>query len=244
MSSVQLCLCFWYRPTIPMWNWVEKLSPLWCHNIWALARTAMLFSSTVTKLHCTVIPDPFLFGLWVVLWPCYTGSLRKRQMADCNLSVTDFPFGPPYQHLLWMHPSVWSPDAYSFKLFVWPTYTYLQTVCYPLLGHYHHHGHLHNHHSCQCHCRLTHIFARRWTSRPRLSATSCTTTTKTTPSLWLCDRHLCRWSTSHCEISGWGMQEYNNTASYPDSVRAARIEVAWLWWWWWWQRWWWWWWWW
>jgi len=37
---------------------------------------------------------------------------------------------------------------------------------------------------------------------------------------------LYRWSTSHCEISGWGMQEYNNTASYPDSVRAARIEVG------------------
>jgi len=37
---------------------------------------------------------------------------------------------------------------------------------------------------------------------------------------------LHRWSTSHCEISGWGMQEYNNTASYPDSVRAARIEVG------------------
>ena len=37
---------------------------------------------------------------------------------------------------------------------------------------------------------------------------------------------VCRWSTSHCEISGWGMQEYNNTASYPDSVRAARIELC------------------
>ena len=29
----------------------------------------------------------------------------------------------------------------------------------------------------------------------------------------------------HCEIGGWGMQEYNNTASYPDSARAARIQV-------------------
>jgi len=37
---------------------------------------------------------------------------------------------------------------------------------------------------------------------------------------------LSRWSTSHCEISGWGMQEYNNTASYPDSIRAARIQVG------------------
>lgn len=26
----------------------------------------------------------------------------------------------------------------------------------------------------------------------------------------------------HCEIAGWGMTEYNNTSSYPDSVRAAR----------------------
>jgi hypothetical protein len=34
-----------------------------------------------------------------------------------------------------------------------------------------------------------------------------------------------RWERSHCEIAGWGMQEYNNTASYPDSVRAARIKV-------------------
>ena len=47
-----------------------------------------------------------------------------------------------------------------------------------------------------------------------------------TSSQSLCDPFAwCRWSTSHCEISGWGMQEYNNTASYPDSVRAARIEV-------------------
>ena len=27
---------------------------------------------------------------------------------------------------------------------------------------------------------------------------------------------------NHCEIAGWGMTEYNNTSSYPDSVRAAR----------------------
>jgi len=40
------------------------------------------------------------------------------------------------------------------------------------------------------------------------------------------DTQLDRWEFSHCEISGWGMQEYNNTASYPDSVRAARIEVG------------------
>eukprot|EP00092_Neocalanus_flemingeri_P086090 GFUD01108432.1.p1 GENE.GFUD01108432.1~~GFUD01108432.1.p1 ORF type:complete len:358 (-),score=94.66 GFUD01108432.1:234-1307(-) len=33
-----------------------------------------------------------------------------------------------------------------------------------------------------------------------------------------------RWKSRHCEIAGWGMQEYNNTASYPDSVRAARIK--------------------
>ena len=30
----------------------------------------------------------------------------------------------------------------------------------------------------------------------------------------------------HCEIAGWGMTEYNNSASYPDSVRAARISVG------------------
>ena len=36
---------------------------------------------------------------------------------------------------------------------------------------------------------------------------------------------LFRWSGSHCEIAGWGMQEYNNTNSYPDSVRAAVITV-------------------
>ncbi len=30
----------------------------------------------------------------------------------------------------------------------------------------------------------------------------------------------------HCEIAGWGMTEYNNTSSYPDSVRAARITVG------------------
>jgi len=34
-----------------------------------------------------------------------------------------------------------------------------------------------------------------------------------------------RWSAEHCEIAGWGMQEYNNTNSYPDSVRAAKIAV-------------------
>lgn len=30
----------------------------------------------------------------------------------------------------------------------------------------------------------------------------------------------------HCEIAGWGMTEYNNTSSYPDSVRSARIIVG------------------
>ena len=35
-----------------------------------------------------------------------------------------------------------------------------------------------------------------------------------------------RWESSHCELAGWGMQEYNNTESYPDSVRAARIRVS------------------
>ncbi|XP_023345706.1 tryptase gamma [Eurytemora carolleeae] len=35
-----------------------------------------------------------------------------------------------------------------------------------------------------------------------------------------------RWANSHCEIVGWGMQEYNNTDSYPDSVRAAQITVG------------------
>ena len=30
----------------------------------------------------------------------------------------------------------------------------------------------------------------------------------------------------HCEIAGWGMTEYNNTGSYPDSVRAAKITVG------------------
>ena len=30
---------------------------------------------------------------------------------------------------------------------------------------------------------------------------------------------------NHCEIAGWGMTEYNNTSSYPDSVRAAREVV-------------------
>ena len=33
-----------------------------------------------------------------------------------------------------------------------------------------------------------------------------------------------RWLYSDCEIVGWGMQEYNNTDSYPDSVRAASIQ--------------------
>jgi len=31
---------------------------------------------------------------------------------------------------------------------------------------------------------------------------------------------------SHCEIAGWGMQEYNNTSSYPTSIRAAKIKVG------------------
>jgi len=35
-----------------------------------------------------------------------------------------------------------------------------------------------------------------------------------------------RWEYSDCEIVGWGMQEYNNTDSYPDSVRAASITVG------------------
>jgi len=30
----------------------------------------------------------------------------------------------------------------------------------------------------------------------------------------------------HCEIAGWGMTEYNNSNSYPDSVRSARITVG------------------
>ena len=30
----------------------------------------------------------------------------------------------------------------------------------------------------------------------------------------------------HCEIAGWGMTEYNNSNSYPDSVRAAPITVG------------------
>lgn len=30
----------------------------------------------------------------------------------------------------------------------------------------------------------------------------------------------------HCEIAGWGMTEYNNTSSYPDAVRAAKITVG------------------
>jgi len=30
---------------------------------------------------------------------------------------------------------------------------------------------------------------------------------------------------NHCEIAGWGMQEYNNTSSYPTSIRAAKIKV-------------------
>ena len=32
--------------------------------------------------------------------------------------------------------------------------------------------------------------------------------------------------TRHCEIAGWGMTEYNNSASYPDSIRAAQITVG------------------
>ena len=32
--------------------------------------------------------------------------------------------------------------------------------------------------------------------------------------------------TQHCEIAGWGMTEYNNSASYPDSIRAAKITVG------------------
>ena len=35
---------------------------------------------------------------------------------------------------------------------------------------------------------------------------------------------LFSWLYSDCEIVGWGMQEYNNTDSYPDSVRAASIQ--------------------
>jgi len=35
-----------------------------------------------------------------------------------------------------------------------------------------------------------------------------------------------RWAGEHCEIAGWGMQEYNNTNSYPDSARAAKIKVS------------------
>jgi len=31
---------------------------------------------------------------------------------------------------------------------------------------------------------------------------------------------------NHCEIAGWGMQEYNNTSSYPTSIRAAKIKVG------------------
>lgn len=37
---------------------------------------------------------------------------------------------------------------------------------------------------------------------------------------------LSQWKYGHCEIAGWGMQEYNNTSSYPSSIRAARIKVG------------------
>jgi len=40
------------------------------------------------------------------------------------------------------------------------------------------------------------------------------------------DIKISRWRGAHCEISGWGMQEYNNTASYPDSTRAVKIKVG------------------
>ena len=43
MSSVQLCLCFLYQPTIPMWNWVEKLSPSWCHLMVSCKRRDVVF---------------------------------------------------------------------------------------------------------------------------------------------------------------------------------------------------------
>ncbi|QQP42396.1 Uncharacterized protein FKW44_017044, partial [Caligus rogercresseyi] len=37
------------------------------------------------------------------------------------------------------------------------------------------------------------------------------------------DYPLSKLYSQHCEIHGWGMTEYNNTESYPDSIRAARI---------------------
>ena len=40
------------------------------------------------------------------------------------------------------------------------------------------------------------------------------------------DYPLPKLTPQHCEIAGWGMTEYNNTNSYPDSVRAARITVG------------------
>lgn len=40
------------------------------------------------------------------------------------------------------------------------------------------------------------------------------------------DTPIDSWTFDHCEIAGWGMQEYNNSDSYPDSVRAARIKVG------------------
>ena len=35
-----------------------------------------------------------------------------------------------------------------------------------------------------------------------------------------------RWYGEYCEIAGWGMQAYNNTDSYPDSIRAAQIKLG------------------
>jgi tryptase gamma 1 len=40
------------------------------------------------------------------------------------------------------------------------------------------------------------------------------------------DYHVYKLKRHHCEIAGWGMTEYNNSASYPDSIRAARITVG------------------
>jgi len=40
------------------------------------------------------------------------------------------------------------------------------------------------------------------------------------------DTNINIWRYSHCEIVGWGMQEYNNSDSYPDSVRGAQIKVG------------------
>ena len=85
ISQVSTCLCCWYQPTIPKWNWVKKLSPSLClvmvscrrrdvvfvnsHHTVRLSLThshlgCESFSVSATLVHCTGDKCLIVISVW------------------------------------------------------------------------------------------------------------------------------------------------------------------------------------